>query len=76
MLLEGEQKVLYQNSSGKVQEFDYGDGRIKASFCVVGGSFFFLYRSNTASEICIKLDVLSQGYLALVWISSVKCISV
>lgn len=41
MLLEGEQKVLYQNSSGKVQEFDYGDGRIKASFCVVGGSFFF-----------------------------------
>lgn len=44
MLLEGEQKVLYQNSSGKVQEFDYGDGRIKASFCVVGGSFFFVQK--------------------------------
>lgn len=80
MLLQGEQKVLYQNSSGKVQEFHYGDGGIKfLLLCVVGGGFFSCMEAILlchASEICIKLDVLSQGYLALVWISSVKCISV
>lgn len=44
MLLQGEQKVLYLNSLGKVQEFDYGNGGIKFFFCVVGRGFFLVQK--------------------------------